>query len=182
MRHLVETLIDSPDWEDCDLPLLAEAAGRASLSSLGLDPEGYAISLLGCDDDRIAGLNAEFRGKPAPTNVLSWPSEDRAPDFVGDIPEPPEGDPADPLELGDIAIAWGVCAREAAAAGRRFDHHVSHLLVHGVLHLLGYDHVEDEDAALMERREVEILAALGVPDPYAEGNPDDGPGGDGAPR
>ncbi|MBL9058760.1 MAG: rRNA maturation RNase YbeY [Mangrovicoccus sp.] len=182
MRHLVETLIDSPDWEDCDLPLLAEAAGRASLSSLGLDPAGFAISLLGCDDDRIAGLNAEFRGKPAPTNVLSWPSEERAPEFVGDTPDLPEGDPADPLELGDIAIAWGVCAREAAAAGRRFDHHVSHLLVHGVLHLLGYDHVEDEDAALMERREVEILAVLGVPDPYADGNTEEGAGGDPSPR
>ena len=103
-------------------------------------------------------------------------------EYVGEAPDLPEGDPDDPLELGDIAIAHGVCTCEAAAAGRPFDWHVTHLLVHGVLHLLGYDHVEDEDAALMERIEVEILAALGVPDPYAEGNPDDGTGGDGALR
>lgn len=182
MPLLVETLIDSPDWDGHDLAGLAARAGDATLTALGLDPAGFAISLMGCDDDRIAVLNAEFRGKPVPTNVLSWPSEDRAPEYVGEAPDLPEGDPDDPLELGDIAIAHGVCTREAAVAGRPFDWHVTHLLVHGVLHLLGYDHVEDEDAALMERIEVEILAALGVPDPYAEGNPDDGAGGDGAPR
>ncbi|MCA8878509.1 MAG: rRNA maturation RNase YbeY [Rhodobacteraceae bacterium] len=169
MEPLVETLIESPEWAECDLSGLAERAARATLAALGLDPSGFAISLLGCDDSRIAELNAEFRGKPVPTNVLSWPSEDRAAAAAGQEPDLPDADLADPVELGDVAIAHGVCAREAAAAGRRFDDHVAHLLVHGVLHLLGYDHVEDADATLMEGREVAILATMGVPDPYADG-------------
>jgi probable rRNA maturation factor len=81
-----------------------------------------------------------------------------------DLPEPGEAD--DPESLGDIAIAWETCAREAEAQGKPMANHVTHLLVHGVLHLLGYDHVEDEDALLMEGLEVRILASLGVSDPY----------------
>ena len=84
--------------------------------------------------------------------------------------------------LGDIVLCPAFAERQADAAGHSLSHELALLTTHGCLHLLGYDHVEDEDAALMERVEVEILAALGVPDPYAEGNPDDGAGGDGAPR
>jgi len=82
----------------------------------------------------------------------------------GAAPVPP--DPAEGPELGDLAIAWETCAREAAEAGRPFADHVAHLVVHGTLHLLGYDHMCDEDADLMERIEVEILATMGIPDPY----------------
>ena len=146
---------------------LAEQAARAALQGLGLPASGFQISLLACDDSRIAVLNAEFRGKPAPTNVLSWPSEDRAADFVGEDPERPEpGSAADPAELGDIALAWDTCAREAAEQAKPIEAHVAHLIVHAVLHLLGYDHIEDEDAALMEGHEVRILASMGLPDPY----------------
>jgi probable rRNA maturation factor len=169
MEPLVETLIESPEWAECDLPGLAERAARTTLVALGLDPSGFAISLLGCDDSRIAELNAAFRGKPVPTNVLSWPSKELAAAESGQEPDLPDTDPAGPVELGDVAIAYGVCVREAAEAGRPFDDHVTHLLVHGVLHLLGYDHVEDADATLMEGREVAILASMGVPDPYADG-------------
>ena len=99
--------------------------------------------------------------------MLSWPSEERAAEFVGEEPERPEPGTEDaPEELGDIAIAWETCAREAEAQGKPMADHVTHLIVHGVLHLLGYDHVEDEDAALMEGLEVRILASLGVSDPY----------------
>jgi probable rRNA maturation factor len=80
------------------------------------------------------------------------------------VPAPP--DPEDGPELGDIALAFETCAREAAEAGIPFENHVLHLVVHGTLHLLGYDHVRDADGDLMERTEVEILASLGVPDPY----------------
>ena len=119
------------------------------------------------DDARIATLNADFRGKPQPTNVLSWPSEGRGADVAGEDPERPEpGEDDDPEMLGDIAIAWETCAREAEAQGKPMVDHVTHLVVHGVLHLLGYDHVEDADAAVMERLEVGILASLGVSDPY----------------
>lgn len=165
--ELVETVIEDARWAAFGLEALAERAGRATLAILGLPVAGFSISLMGCDDARIAVLNADFRGKPTPTNVLSWPSEERGPEFVGEAPELPDpGDPDDPDPLGDIAIAWETCAREAEAQGKPMTDHVTHLIVHGILHLLGYDHIEDEDAALMEALEVRILASLGVSDPY----------------
>ncbi len=164
---LVETVIEDPRWEEFGLAALAERAARATLSGLGLPSDGFAISLMGCDDARIAVLNADFRGKPQPTNVLSWPSEERGAEFVGEDPALPEpGLPEDPESLGDIAIAFDTCAREAAEQAKPLSDHVTHLIVHGVLHLLGYDHIEDEDAELMEGLEVRILASLGVSDPY----------------
>ncbi|MCU0902461.1 MAG: rRNA maturation RNase YbeY [Tabrizicola sp.] len=165
--ELVETVIEDARWEAFGLEALAERAARAALREVGLPVEGFAISLMGCDDPRIAVLNADFRGKPVPTNVLSWPSEERGAEVVGETPVLPEpGAPDDPNALGDIAIAWETCAREAAAQGKPMADHVTHLVVHGVAHLLGYDHVEDKDAALMEELEVRILASLGVSDPY----------------
>jgi probable rRNA maturation factor len=165
--ELVETVIEDPRWAAFGLEALAERAGRATLEALGLPAEGFSISLMGCDDSRIAVLNADFRGKPSPTNVLSWPSAERGAEFVGEAPGLPDpGDPDDPESLGDIAIALETCTREAEAQSKAMADHVTHLIVHAVLHLLGYDHVEDEDAALMEALEVRILASLGVSDPY----------------
>jgi probable rRNA maturation factor len=165
--ELVETVIEDIRWEAFGLGPLAERAARAALATLGLPVAGFQIGLMGCDDARIAVLNAGFRGKPSPTNVLSWPSEERAAEFTGEEPEKPAPGPDDdPHSLGDIAIAWETCAREAEAQGKPMADHVTHLIVHGLLHLLGYDHVEDDDAALMEGHEVRILATLGVSDPY----------------
>ena len=165
--ELVETVIEDARWEALGLAALAERAATAALAGAGLAIEGFSVSVMGCDDARIAVLNADFRDKPQPTNVLSWPSEERGAEFVGEAPDLPEpGDAEDPEPLGDIAIAWETCAREAEEQGKPMTDHVCHLLVHGVLHLLGYDHVEDEDAALMEALEVRILASLGVSDPY----------------
>lgn len=162
MKHNpVELIIEDDRWETAGLVALAERACGAVLDRLGVDDA--EISLLACDDARIAILNADFRGKPAPTNVLSWPSQERGAAEPGGTPAPP-----DDLELGDIAIAWETCAREAEAAGRAFADHVSHLLVHGTLHLLGYDHIDGKDAALMEGLEVEILGNLAIADPYGE--------------
>ncbi|MGO4916668.1 rRNA maturation RNase YbeY [Pseudogemmobacter sp. W21_MBD1_M6] len=167
MSDLVDTLIEADQWEKASLEELADLAAAATLTHLGMDPEAFEISLLGCDDARIAVLNTEFRGKPVPTNVLSWPSEERAAEDAGEAPELPAPDKSGMLvELGDIAIAYETCAREAADAGRPMRHHVLHLLCHGVLHLLGYDHIDEKDATLMEGTEVAILATLGVPDPY----------------
>ena len=164
---LVETMIEDTRWQAFGLDPLAERAAGAALQGAGLPVAGFAISLMGCDDARIAVLNADFRGKPVPTNVLSWPSEERGAEFVGDAPEPPlPGAPEDPESLGDIAIAWETCVREAEEQGKPMVDHVTHLIVHGTLHLLGYDHVEAEDATLMEGLEVQILASLGVCDPY----------------
>lgn len=168
MAPLVDTIIEDERWEAAGLPEIAERSAQAAFAGLDLPTEGFLISLLGCDDARIAVLNADFRGKPTPTNVLSWPSEERAAAAEGVPPEPPEpGDADDPEELGDIAIAYETCLREAAEQGRSVNDHVTHLVVHGILHLLGYDHEREGDAGLMEGLEVRILARLGISDPYA---------------
>lgn len=171
----VDVIIEDEKWHSADLAALARRAATAALSSLGLVPANYEIAVLGCDDARIAVLNADFRGKPQPTNVLSWPDEDLSPDEEGGDPFPPEdGDPDDPHHLGDIALAFDTCAREAAEQGKTMHDHVTHLVVHGVLHLLGYDHIRDADATLMEGLETEILGNLGLADPYKQ---DTGPDG-----
>ena len=163
MPHDIDILIEDERWTSFDLETLATRAFDAALAETGIDHA--ELSLLACDDARIATLNADFRGKPVPTNVLSWPEEDLASD-EGAAPRAPTPDPGGALSLGDIAIAYDTCAAEAAAQGKPLADHVSHLLVHGLLHLLGYDHIRDGDATRMEALEVKILGKLGVPDPY----------------
>jgi probable rRNA maturation factor len=168
MEPLVDTVIEDARWEGFDLPTVATRACKAALAHLGFPVQGFTLCLMGCDDAHIATLNADFRGKPTPTNVLSWPSEERAAEYAGELPEPPEAGPADdPENLGDIAIAWETCAAEAEAAGKPMGDHVTHLVIHGLLHLLGYDHIDDLDATLMETTETRILETLGVSDPYS---------------
>lgn len=163
----IDILIEAPEWEAIGLQALADAACVAALTELNLSPPHFAVSILACDDARIATLNTEFRGKPTPTNVLSWPSEDRAPDTAGAMPDLPQTDANDPEEeLGDLALAFQTCAREAADGDKPLADHVTHLIVHGLLHCLGFDHETDADAELMEGLESQILARLGVPDPY----------------
>lgn len=164
---LVDCLTEDHRWEALGLDALAEAAAAATLLRLGLDPAAYEISLLGCNDARIAELNADFRGKPQPTNVLSWPSDERGADVPGKMPRAPDMADDGLTELGDIAIAYETCAAEAEASGKPLVQHATHLIVHGTLHLLGFDHERDLDATLMERLEVEILGQLGLADPYA---------------
>lgn len=130
-----------------DAQAFAAACHRAALAfEPRLDGE---IALLLCDDAEMTGLNKQFRGKDGPTNVLSFPSGEA------------EG------FLGDMALARETCAREAAAKDVALRDHAAHLIIHGMLHLIGYDHETETEAAEMERREVEILKALGVADPYA---------------
>lgn len=160
---IVDLVIEDDRWAGLDLSGLAHGACCATLDHLGLG-RGWTIALLACDDARIAALNENFRLKFLPTNVLSWPSDERGAATAGTRPAPP--DPADP-ELGDIAIAWDTCAREAEAAGIPMSRHVTHLIVHAILHLLGYDHECDADGDLMEATESLILAQMGLPDPYA---------------
>ncbi|UWQ04205.1 rRNA maturation RNase YbeY [Aliiroseovarius crassostreae] len=161
----VDIVFEDPRWEEAGLEALAQRACEAALGHL--DVAEAEVAVLACDDARIAELNAEFRAKGQPTNVLSWPSEERAAEEPGEHPLPPEPDfPGAPLELGDIAISYETCAREAAEQGKEFSTHVTHLMVHATLHLLGYDHILDKDAALMEGLEVEILGKMGISDPY----------------
>lgn len=159
----VDCLIEDDRWDALGLESLAEAASAATLEELGLEPSVWEISLMGCDDARIAALNADFRGKPAATNVLSWPSDERGVAVAGEMPVAP--DPADP-ELGDIAIAFDTCEAEARAADKPMADHVTHLIVHATLHLLGFDHERDADATLMEGLETQILGKMGLDDPY----------------
>lgn len=167
LPDLADVVIEDPRWQAAGLTPLAEAAARALLAEMGLPAVGLTACILGADDARIAALNADFRGKPQPTNVLSWPATDVAPPAPGQAPPPPEAGPADdPTELGDIALAYETCAREAAAQGKTLADHTSHLIVHGLLHLMGYDHVDDADAALMEGIETRTLARMGIADPY----------------
>jgi probable rRNA maturation factor len=121
---------------------------EAGLSKLAEPREGEAVILL-TGDENVQALNARFRGKDSATNVLSFPAPER------------EGYP------GDVALAFGVCAREAQAAGKPLIHHAAHLALHGVLHLNGLDHEEEIAAREMERLETAVLAGFGIADPYA---------------
>ncbi len=126
---------------------------RAIEAVLPADRRG--IDVLLTSDAEMQVLNKEWRGKDKPTNVLSFPSPD--------MPVP-EGEIA---HLGDIVLAWGTVAREAQDAGTTLADHLTHLVVHGTLHLLGFDHEDNADADVMEQKEAVILAGLGLADPYA---------------
>lgn len=154
----LDVIIEDDRWED--LQALASIAVPATLQHQGCDPKAHEVVILGCNDSRIADLNQDFRDKAKPTNVLSWPSFDLAAEDDGGTPDTPDED------LGNVAISFETCAREAIDQNKPFKDHVTHLIVHGVLHLLGYDHIRDRDAALMENIERQILGKLGIADPY----------------
>ena len=163
VKAQIDVLIEDDRW--AALEPLATTACTAALAGVGLDPSEFEISILACDDTRIAALNEDFRQKGSATNVLSWPSDERGAQRDGDLPTLPSL-PMD-AELGDIAISYDTCAREAADARKPFEDHVTHLIVHGTLHLLGFDHVRDGDCRLMEGLETEILGKLDISDPYS---------------
>lgn len=144
----VDVVGASPLWQGHD-----ELLTRALAAAAAHQGASGAVSLLLGDDATIAQLNHQFRGKDGPTNVLSFP-----PAHLG---EGAEG------FLGDIALAAETIVEEANFQGKRFENHAAHLVVHGFLHLLGYDHENPADAEAMEAREREILASLGIEDPYA---------------
>lgn len=167
---LVDLIVEAPDWRRAlpELEALAVRAAEMALQAAELEPAGFSVSLLACDDDRIAGLNAEFRGRPAPTNVLSWPAFSLAPAAPGAPPPRPPGAGTDGgrVALGDVALALGTVVREAEERGLPLKNHAMHLILHGCLHLLGYDHETPQDAELMEDVERRALARAGIPDPY----------------
>jgi probable rRNA maturation factor len=121
----------------------------------------WGIAVVLADDAFIHNLNRDYRGKNAPTNVLSFPSENLTESGIRRIAKGQDEHP-----LGDIVLALETIEREAREQGKTFRHHAMHLLAHGTLHLLGHDHMNDEDAAAMERREIKILKTLGVTNPY----------------
>ena len=166
---MLEIDIESDEeWDSStDWSLLVRRAAESALAesafpqlAAGKRPVEIGVRLTG--DEEVRALNSEWRGKDKPTNVLSFPLAELAElkDATGDGPE---------LMLGDIVLARGVCEREAAAKAISVEAHATHLLVHGTLHLLGYDHHDDDQAADMESREVRALARLGIADPYGGG-------------
>ncbi len=154
---MIDIEIEDVAWSGAlpDAEALVRAAADAALASQ--EAGGDDVTVLLTNDLAVQALNAQFRGQDKPTNVLSFPA-----------PENPEG------FLGDVALAFETCAREAGEQGKPLSHHLQHLVAHGVLHLLGYDHQDDAEADEMEGLERRILSGLGVPDPYAPGEGDDG--------
>lgn len=168
MPASIDVLIEDERWDGVKLTPMCNRAFGAVFADQGISGKGYEVSVMACDDARIAELNAEFRGKPAPTNVLSWPAHELAPLNAGDAPGPPPDVASNPMdaELGDIAISYDTCLREAEAGQIAFEDHLTHLLIHSCLHLLGFDHETDADAARMEGLETKLLETLGIADPY----------------
>ena len=149
----------STDWSLLVRRAAESAVAESAFPQLAEGPRPVEISVRLTGDEQVRALNAEWRGKDKPTNVLSFPLAE-ADDFANLDGEGPE------LMLGDIVLARGVCEREAAEKAVPVETHATHLLVHGTLHLLGYDHHDDDEAAEMEGREVRALARLGIDDPY----------------
>ena len=156
----VETDV-SGEWDPrLDWPALARSAVHAAVAhSRHADLSDSEVSVKFTSDEEVRALNAQWRGKDKPTNVLSFPLAEQYELEQGDE-EGPE------LMLGDIVLAHGVCEREAAEKKVSVEEHATHLIVHGTLHLLGYDHQDDGAAQDMESREVRALERLGIADPY----------------
>ena len=149
----------STGWETLARAAAEAAIAESAFPQLVSGPRAVELSVLLTGDEKVRELNAKWRGKDRPTNVLSFPLSG-ADDFeAGDGPE---------LMLGDLVLARGVCAAEAADKQLRIEDHAAHLMVHGTLHLLGYDHHDDAAAEDMETREVRALARLGIADPYGD--------------
>lgn len=148
----IDVLVAAPQWAEAlgDPEALARQAVAAVRAELG-GAEGGALSLVLADDRAVQALNAQWRGADAPTNVLAFPAGEHA-----------------GSGLGDVILAYETCAAEAAASGLPIGDHAVHLIVHGFLHLLGYDHHDDAEAETMEAVERRALARLGIPDPYLE--------------
>ena len=159
----VDLILEDVRWKPLNLIQITNAAFKETLSQLNLKSENFICCILACSSKKIEDLNAQFRGKKNSTNVLSFPSKVQVYKKINSSQSETN---ADPFELGDIAIAYEVCKKEADISKIAFEHHVYHLITHSVLHLLGYDHEEEKNAAEMEKIEVQVLANLGINNPY----------------
>ncbi len=147
-------------WDELARSAATAAIAESAFPQLAEGPRAVEISLRLAGDDEVRLLNAQWRGKDQATNVLSFPMAEGS-ELAAAAGEGPE------LMLGDIIMAHGVCGREAEAKAVPIECHAAHLMVHGTLHLLGYDHEDEAQAADMEAREVRALARIGIGNPYA---------------
>ena len=157
---ITEVLVVAECWQtEPDAEAVIQRAVATAAEMVEADVGEAELAVMLTDDAGIRTLNGNWRGIDRPTNVLSFPA----------LPPTGAGRPGDaPRMLGDIAIAYETTRKEADDEQKPFDHHLSHLAVHGFLHLIGYDHEKDDDADAMESLEQAILAQLGIPDPYAD--------------
>jgi probable rRNA maturation factor len=161
-----EVLVVADCWQaEPDAEAVVHRAIAAAAESVDADVGDAELAVMLTDDAGIRTLNSNWRGIDKPTNVLSFPALQ---------PTGPVGPDDAPRMLGDIAIAYQTARKEADAEQKPFDHHLSHLAIHGFLHLIGYDHEKDGEAEAMEALERQVLAQLGIPDPYADRDPDAG--------
>ena len=151
----------SHDWARLARSAATAAIAESAFPQLGEGQRSVELSVRLASDNEVHALNSEWRGKDKPTNVLSFPMAE-----PGELAQADKAGPE--LMLGDVILAHGVCAAEAVDKGVPLDQHAAHLMVHGTLHLLGYDHMDEDSAADMEAREARALARLGIADPYAE--------------
>ena len=165
----VQTVAPWPagDWEALATRAVAAALAATPHAELAATPELVEVSVRLTSDEEVHALNLQYRGKDTPTNVLSFPMVQ--PDLIETVSQ--NGDDGE-LLLGDIVLAHGVCAREADEKGVALDAHATHLIVHGLLHLLGYDHQGSAEAEHMESLEGDIMARLGLHDPYNRDEPE----------
>lgn len=166
----VEVMVEAEAWAAvvADAEEMAMTTLAAALAELPAQPRSALdVSVTFGDDAMVQDLNERFRGEDKPTNVLSFPALDADELSAVAAGRPlPAYPPGMPVMLGDIMLAFETVSGEAEAQNKPFMNHLRHLLVHGFLHLLGYDHIEDDEAEIMEALERVILARLGVPDPY----------------
>ena len=159
----VDLIMEDARWKTLDLMQIVNNAFNATLWQLNLKSENFICCVLACSNNKIKDLNIQFRGKNTYTNVLSFPSKVE----IYEVKNRSKSEGyVDAYELGNIAIAYEVCKNEAASSKIEFEDHVCHLIIHSVLHLLGYDHEEEKNASEMEKIEVQVLANLGINDPY----------------
>ena len=150
MALLMDLRVESDDWQNIsELETVCQRALDAGFGTLQTDQDA-CVDVLLTDDDALAALNQQWRNKTGPTDVLSFPAEANPQGF-----------------MGDIAIAYGVLARDAEKGGKTLSAHLSHLLIHGLLHLFGHDHIENDEAKIMEDFERAALAQMGIANPYS---------------
>ena len=170
-KHHFDHNVPDSRWTDIladSKPLCVLAADRLAGRVFSPQTGQIEVSVLWTDDSQIADLNSRFRQKTGPTNILSFPAADEEPGTEAG------------LFLGDLVLGYDTVVKEAADSGKPVSHHVVHLFVHGLLHLAGYDHIDDDEADEMEALETSLLAEIGIPDPYldadsiSDSNPQDG--------